>query len=174
MSDDREMFWLGCGLGGLGTLLFALLLAAGLLGGGSVVAAILLALAGMAVVVGVSFGLPLALARRVSRPEREPDGEWITEIDAESLRIESVRFAEFNGVPPELGPLPSVSVSNLNGVPWHEAPIPPRRHRCTPQTKGWVNYFTSVERCACGAIRSRRGDPWRERNSREMAERPVR
>ena len=53
------------------------------------------------------------------------------------------------------------------GVPWHDAPVPPRWHRCTVQTSGWVGLFDQVQRCACGSIRnpgiSRR---WMEKNSR--------
>lgn len=54
---------------------------------------------------------------------------------------------------------------NLDGVSWHDAPIPKRWHRCSPQTYGVVNWFSIVERCACGAIRLD-GRGWGERNTR--------
>lgn len=56
-------------------------------------------------------------------------------------------------------------IFDLDGVSWHDAPIPERRHKCSTQTKGYINYFTSVYRCACGAI-SKDGRRWDERNSR--------
>lgn len=55
------------------------------------------------------------------------------------------------------------------GVPWHEAPVPPRRHTCQPQTVGWTGYFNQVFRCACGAISNRPNRDWDERNSRQPA-----
>lgn len=57
------------------------------------------------------------------------------------------------------------SQEHVDGIPWHDAPVPPRLHRCKPQTKGWVNFFTQVDRCACGAIRMD-GGRWMERNAR--------
>jgi hypothetical protein len=60
-------------------------------------------------------------------------------------------------------------IEHREGVPWHEAPVPSRWHRCTPQTRGLL---ADVERCACGAIRSRHGlgsGSWGERNSRKRS-----
>lgn len=57
-------------------------------------------------------------------------------------------------------------VAHLDGVPWHEARKPRRWHKCWAQTKGTMNYFTEVERCACGAIRRPPDGRWFERNSR--------
>lgn len=51
-------------------------------------------------------------------------------------------------------------VTHLDGIDWTEAPIPPRFHRCWPQTSGM-----GVQRCACGAI-GRGFGPWMEKNSR--------
>ena len=53
-----------------------------------------------------------------------------------------------------------------DGIPWHDAPIPRRWHRCQVQTYAFVNYFTFIERCACGAIRMENRSPWMDRNSR--------
>lgn len=60
-------------------------------------------------------------------------------------------------------------VFHLDGVPWHEAPIPPLRHQCAPQTRAWVRYFTPVNRCSCGAA-NYNGSPWMDRNSRRPVE----
>ena len=61
----------------------------------------------------------------------------------------------------------SVEFHNLDGIPWNEARIPSRFHLCTPQTRGYTNYFTYVERCACGAIRiGGRKHFWLDINSR--------
>lgn len=59
----------------------------------------------------------------------------------------------------------SVETEHLGGVDWMDAPLPGRWHRCRPQTRGWVNHFTRVYRCACGAI-SMDGRHWDERNQR--------
>lgn len=56
-------------------------------------------------------------------------------------------------------------VTNLDGVPWHKARKPRRWHHCWAQTKGTLNYFQEVERCACGAVRHN-GSRWFDRNSR--------
>ena len=67
------------------------------------------------------------------------------------------------------GYISSNDIKHLDGIPWHEAPLPPRFHRCKPQTKGWVG-FSQVNRCACGAIKdvgTQRG--WCEKNSRRKA-----
>lgn len=51
------------------------------------------------------------------------------------------------------------------GVAWHDAPIPSRWHRY-----GWMNYVELMERCACGAIRVRRGRRnWWGRNERRRS-----
>lgn len=57
-------------------------------------------------------------------------------------------------------------IEHLDGVPWWKAPIPPKRHNCTPQTRALLH---DVERCACGALQFRHGPGsgvWGERNSR--------
>jgi hypothetical protein len=63
----------------------------------------------------------------------------------------------------------STEIAHLDGVPWHAAPVPSTRHACWPQTKGFIRYFTYVERCPCGAINYDclgREPLWRHRNSR--------
>lgn len=62
----------------------------------------------------------------------------------------------------------STQIEDWEGVSWHEAPVPGRLHKCSVQTKGWINYFTQVFRCACGAIGMAYGDriEWSDRNSR--------
>jgi len=52
-----------------------------------------------------------------------------------------------------------------DGIDWFHAPKPRRWHRCRIQTQGWVNHFTLVDRCACGAIRMDGHGPWMEKNS---------
>jgi hypothetical protein len=59
----------------------------------------------------------------------------------------------------------SVKVECLGGVDWMDAPLPPRFHRCKPQTRGGVNRFTRVYRCACGGV-SMDGRYWDEKNDR--------
>jgi hypothetical protein len=60
---------------------------------------------------------------------------------------------------------------HLDGVPWYDAPVPPRFHRCKPQTRGW--YKTSfIERCACGAIRSQGSYGWISKNERRRGGEP--
>ncbi len=64
----------------------------------------------------------------------------------------------------------STMTSHLDGVSWYDAPAPPRRHECWPQTEGWTNYLTQVWRCPCGAINlpgSNTG--WTQRNQRNEA-----
>lgn len=56
------------------------------------------------------------------------------------------------------------AIVNRDGVWWHEAPKPPRFHRCKPQTKGWAT-LDEVRRCACGGV-SLNGGRWFDRNSR--------
>jgi hypothetical protein len=53
--------------------------------------------------------------------------------------------------------------AHRDGVWWHDAPLPPRWHRCQPWSRGVTPSFTRVERCACGATRLD-GGPWLERN----------
>lgn len=60
-------------------------------------------------------------------------------------------------------------VRHRGGVWWHEAPLPRRWHRCRPQTVGWVNLFTWVERCACGAIKVDNG-VWHNKNQTRKAQ----
>jgi hypothetical protein len=43
-------------------------------------------------------------------------------------------------------------VESLGGVLWADAPLPPRWHRCTTQTRGWIG-LNWIERCACGATK---------------------
>lgn len=57
-----------------------------------------------------------------------------------------------------------------DGIAWHEAPIPARLHVCEAQTTGWVQYFTFIERCACGGLRMDRRGGWMDRNSRRKDE----
>lgn len=59
----------------------------------------------------------------------------------------------------------STTIWNRDGIDWADAPKPRRLHRCFVQTRGYLRYFTCVDRCACGAIRHD-GGRWAERNSR--------
>lgn len=59
----------------------------------------------------------------------------------------------------------STTLTHYKGIPWWDAPKPRRIHRCRPQTEGFMNYFTLVQRCACGAI-STHGGRWRDKNSK--------
>lgn len=43
-----------------------------------------------------------------------------------------------------------LEVWHLDHIPWYEADLPKKHHKCIPQTIGWINYITRVERCACG------------------------
>lgn len=63
-------------------------------------------------------------------------------------------------------PTGRTSVEHRDGIDWFHAPIPRRLHRCTAWTVGWFNWFSKVERCACGAIRHDGRGHWAERNSR--------
>lgn len=56
-------------------------------------------------------------------------------------------------------------LSALDGVRIKDTPIPPRWHRCWPQTKGISSNFDQLEACACGAVRFT-GRPWIKRNTR--------
>ena len=62
--------------------------------------------------------------------------------------------------PPTEIPIVVPSVCSIDGVSWHEAPVPPRRHTCWPQTVA-----LGRGRCACGAMQTSDGF-WIERNSR--------
>lgn len=57
----------------------------------------------------------------------------------------------------------SLKIENKDGIAWHDAPLPHRWHRCRTQTRGWQNFFTEIDRCACGATR-RNGGHWVNRN----------
>jgi hypothetical protein len=54
-------------------------------------------------------------------------------------------------------------IESIDGIPWADAPLPPARHACQPQTRGWFT-LSYVERCACGAARSSVHGPWIEKN----------
>ena len=54
---------------------------------------------------------------------------------------------------------------DLDGVSHLEADTPSYFHFCWAQTRGFVNYFTFVERCPCGAIKLDHERKWRDRNS---------
>lgn len=47
---------------------------------------------------------------------------------------------------------PNEQIKHLDGVPWFDAPAPPRRHRCWPQTIGNLRPLETVHRCACGGF----------------------
>ena len=57
----------------------------------------------------------------------------------------------------------SLELEHLDGVGWFDAPLPPRFHRCRPQTRAWTGYVDRVYRCPCGAI-SEDGKHWLEKN----------
>lgn len=57
----------------------------------------------------------------------------------------------------------SLFMEHLDGVDWYHAPKPPKKHACTAQTRGMVN-FEYVERCACSAIRLGKDGIWMEVN----------
>lgn len=72
----------------------------------------------------------------------------------------------------DLSKILHADITDRDGISWHEAPLPPRRHRCEAWTKGQSG-LTLVERCACGGIRI--GGPygmWDEVNQRK-GERPA-
>jgi hypothetical protein len=64
-------------------------------------------------------------------------------------------------------------IANMVGIEWSDAPLPPKRHVCLPQTRARLD-GERVERCSCGAIRrDEPGFPWIERNQRKApARRP--
>lgn len=84
--------------------------------------------------------------------------------------VQDIDPTRYRPHPTNASTAPKTELFDLDGVSWHDAPIPPRWHRCWPQTSGVVNYFTTVERCACGAINfdaARQGsDYWMRRNDR--------
>lgn len=55
---------------------------------------------------------------------------------------------------------------HLDGTEWFEVDVPPRWHRCWPQSRAWM-HRELVERCACGSLRFDGHGPWIDRNSRE-------
>lgn len=62
-------------------------------------------------------------------------------------------------------------LDHFGGVDWVDAPLPRRRHRCRPQSRGRFGLLGRlVERCACGATRLDGEAPWFERNSRRRAD----
>lgn len=70
---------------------------------------------------------------------------------------------------PSPGALSEINgIEHKNGIPWHEAKLPFWIHRCKPQTRGWMGYFRSVDRCACGAVRRDEGH-WFEKNERRKS-----
>jgi hypothetical protein len=65
----------------------------------------------------------------------------------------------------------NTQIWNLNGTGWLDSPTPPIEHQCAPQTFGFINYVTYIERCSCGAINMDRNRPhWMERNSSRRSE----
>lgn len=62
-------------------------------------------------------------------------------------------------------PAPISYVSNRDGMWWNHATIPPKRHRCKPQTTVRLTTIT-VHRCACGARKFGKFSRWEHRNSR--------
>lgn len=68
---------------------------------------------------------------------------------------------------PGLGPLEYME--HVDGVDWFYAPVPPHKHSCTPQTRGFMN-GTYVERCACGAIKLGQSKYWMDRDSRTVSD----
>lgn len=59
-------------------------------------------------------------------------------------------------------------LESIDDVLWADAPLPPRLHRCRPQTRGWVG-LDYVERCACGAARMSSRAPWVNKNETRQA-----
>jgi hypothetical protein len=53
---------------------------------------------------------------------------------------------------------------NRDGISWSDAPAPPRKHECRPQSSGSIGRGV-IARCACGAMRFN-GSAWRDRNRR--------
>jgi hypothetical protein len=63
-------------------------------------------------------------------------------------------------------------IEHLDGVPWHQMDPPRRAHQCWTQTRGWINYFTSIQRCPCGGLRYD-GSHWMDRNTRAVEEAEI-
>jgi hypothetical protein len=84
-----------------------------------------------------------------------------------------VRLPRFRIPPPVITPVHYVRkdgpagryVEHLHGVDWDDAPQPPRRHACWPQSRAVLGGGMRAERCACGAYRDELG-PWIDRNTR--------
>jgi hypothetical protein len=57
---------------------------------------------------------------------------------------------------------PKTELYHRDGVPWFDATKPRRFHRHTVQTYAYVDYFTLIERCACGATRIDGRSRWRK------------
>lgn len=92
-----------------------------------------------------------------------------TEAERQTAELERKLFEQAGLPPPKPRPTitPRDDIQHLDGIPWHDAPVPSRWHRCQPQTMGYLNYFTLIERCACGALRRDRDHlGWTDKNSR--------
>lgn len=61
------------------------------------------------------------------------------------------------------GPFNIEYVEHIDGVSAHDAPVPPRRHTCWAQTRGFM-HMEFIRRCPCGAI-SLDGKYWMDRNT---------
>jgi hypothetical protein len=74
-----------------------------------------------------------------------PVGEWVPDLFGQKYEIE-----------------------HLDGLSHYEALVPPKRHKCWAQTRGWIGGgFTRIERCPCGAVRlGGSSGYWDERNTR--------
>lgn len=59
-------------------------------------------------------------------------------------------------------------IYNFRGIDWFDAPIPWRFHICHAWTIGYDNWFTLVERCACGGRRIG-GSRWWNKNERRRS-----
>jgi hypothetical protein len=55
-------------------------------------------------------------------------------------------------------------LESVDGVLWSDAPLPPKRHTCWAQTRGFM-YMKFVHRCPCGGF-SLDEDIWLDRNKR--------
>lgn len=59
-------------------------------------------------------------------------------------------------------------LEHRGGIHWNHAALPPRWHRCKPQTRGFMSGEV-IERCACGAARFGPGSPWVNKNETRNA-----